>query len=196
MPDDGRDSRPEGGVVNNTTASYSPGGPTMVRLPSTRRVFAALASTLLLAGAGGALAPSALALHATSGAATKPLKATTKGWYVFDGVPPTATTAKNGTYTRCTNDPDTPPVTQLGARYSIKNKSAPKKTKHILNGPDGIHFLHRTSSKTKPGAYYHRFRASAIGRSSLPPGKYTYRLKVKSKTLTKMTITLVDDTSC
>jgi hypothetical protein len=141
----------------------------------------------------------AVAIPATSGAKAKPkpLKAASKGWYVFDGVPPTTKTPKNGTYTRCTNNPDTPPVNQLGARYRIKNKSAPKrKTKHILNGPGGIHFQDRTTAKTKPGAYYHRFSASAIGRTSLPPGKYTYRLKVKSKTLTKMTITLVDDTTC
>ena len=141
----------------------------------------------------------AVAIPAASGARTKPkpLKAVSKGWYVFDGVGTASRAPKNGSYTRCTNDPNTPPVYKLGARYRIKNRAAPKgKTKHLLSGPSGIRFRHPTSAKTKPGAYYHEFSATAIGRTSLPPGKYTYRLKVKSKILTKMTITLVDDTTC
>jgi hypothetical protein len=130
------------------------------------------------------------------GAKKKPLKATSNGWYVFDGVPPTTKTPKDGTYTRCVNDPNTPPVNQLGARYSIKNRSAPAGTKRILNGPSGIHFSHSTSSATQPGAFFHRFYASQAGRSSFPPGKYTFKLKVGKKQLTSETITLVDDPSC
>jgi hypothetical protein len=149
-----------------------------------------LAMTLAVATSVG------IAVPAASGAAKKPLKATSNGWYVFDSVPPTTKTPKNGTYTRCVNDPNTPPVNQLGARYSILNKSAPKGTKHILNGPGGIHFAHATTSATKPGGYFHRFRASSIGRTSLPPGKYTYKLKVGTKQLTTMTITLVDNPGC
>ena|SRR6059058_542463 len=137
-----------------------------------------------------AVAPAAL------GAKKKPLKATANGWYVFDGVGTASSTPKGGTYTRCTNNPDTPPVIALAARYSILNRSAPKSRKYILNGPSGIHFSDSASTSLKPGAYFHRFRASSIGQNSLPPGTYTFKLKVGKKTLTAETITLVDDSTC
>src|SRR4051812_5776983 len=138
----------------------------------------------------------AVAIPAASGATKKPLKVTTRGWYVFDGVDPVGTTAKNGTYRRCTHDPQTPPVNALAARYAVKNRPAPKGRKHILNGPDAIHIAASSTKASKPGKYFARFRASRIGRSSFPPGKYTYKQKIGSKTLAKETITLVDDTSC
>ena len=137
-----------------------------------------------------------VAVPAASGAKAKPLKATSNGWYVFDGVGATGQTPKNGTYTRCVNDPNTPPVNGLGARFSIKNRSAPKSRKYVLNGPSGIHFSGGATSSLKPGSYYRRFNASSIGRGSLPPGTYTFKLKVGSKVLTSETITLVDDSSC
>jgi hypothetical protein len=138
----------------------------------------------------------AVGVPTATGAKKKPLKATANGWYVFDGQPPTGKTPKNGTYTRCTNDPATPPVNQLGARYSILNRSAPKGRKYILNGPSKIHFSVTSSKSLKPGKYFARFRASKIGRTSLPPGKYTFRIKIGKKSLTSESITLVDDTSC
>lgn len=130
--------------------------------------------------------------------AAKSLKATSNGWYVFDGVEPTTKTPKNGTNTRCVNDPNTPPVIGLGARFSILNKPAPKTRKYILNGPGGIHYSSGATSSLKPGAYYRRFRASSVGRSSFPPGKYTFKLKKTGSgpTLTSETITLVDDPNC
>ena len=130
--------------------------------------------------------------------AKPPLKATSNGWYVFDGVEPTTKTPKNGTNTRCVNDPNTPPVIALGARFGIKNRSAPKTRKYILNGPGGIHIVAGATSSLKPGNYYRRFRASAAGQSSFGPGKYTFKLKKTGSgpTLTSETITLVDDPSC
>jgi hypothetical protein len=145
---------------------------------------------------GLAVATSVALVPSVSGAKAKPLKATANGWYVFDGVGPVTKTPKGGTYSRCTNNPDTPPVTQLGARYSILNKSAPKGRKYILNGPNAIHFSSTASTSVPPGNYFHRFRAVDIGQSSLPPGKYTFKLKVGKKTLTSESITLVDDTTC
>ena len=130
------------------------------------------------------------------GAKKKPLKATSNGWYVFDGVGSASKTPKNGTYTRCVNDPSTPPVIGLGGRYSIVNKSLPAGSKYILNGPNGFHLAQSNSAKVKPGAYYHIFRASAAGRSSLEPGVYHFKLKTGTRTLTTESITLVDDASC
>ena len=143
-----------------------------------------------------ALAMSVGVASSAEGAKKKPLKATSNGWYVFDGVGTASKTPKNGTYTRCVNNPDTPPVIRLGARYSILNRSAPKGTKHILNGPGGLHLVQPTGSSTPPGAYYHRFSASSAGLSSFSPGKYTYKMKVGTATKTTETITLVDDPSC
>ena len=139
----------------------------------------------------------AVAVPAASGATAKPpLKATSNGWYVFDGQPPTGQVPKNGTNHRCVNDPSTPPVNGLAARFSIKNRSAPKSRKYILNGPGGIHLQQGATSSLKPGSYYRRFNASSTGASSFPPGKYTFKLKVGSKVLTSQTITLVDDPNC
>src|SRR3954466_5064366 len=98
--------------------------------------------------------------------AAKSLKATSNGWYVFDNVPPTTKTPKNGTNTRCVNDPNTPPVTGLGARFSIKNKSLPKGSKYILNGPSKLHIVHTTSGPVSPGAYFYKFLSSKAGRDS------------------------------
>jgi len=148
-----------------------------------------LAVGLVVATSAAVAVPSAVG-------AKPPLKAKSNGWYVFDGVPPTGVVPKGGTYTRCVNDPNTPPVNRLGARYSILNRSAPKGTKHILNGPGGLHLVQPTGSSTKPGAYYHNFRASAAGQSSFGPGKYTYKLKVNGVQKTSESITLVDDPSC
>src|SRR3954451_9434810 len=128
-----------------------------------------------------------VAVPSASGAAKKPLKATSNGWYVFDGVGSASITPKNGTYTRCVNDPNTPPVLALAARFTIKNRPAPKSRKYILNGPGGIHFSQGATSALNPGSYYRRFRASAIGRNSLPPGKYTFKLKIGSTVLTSET---------
>ena len=144
----------------------------------------------LTAAMSVAMAPSAMGAHAKA----KPLKATANGWYVFDGVGPVTATPKGGTYTRCTSSQ--PPVNALGARYSILHKSAPKGTKYILNGPSGIAFSDSLSAKLKPGNYFHRFRASSIGQSSLPAGAYNFSLKVGKKTLASMSITLVDDDTC
>jgi hypothetical protein len=130
------------------------------------------------------------------GAKKKPLKATSNGWYIYDGVGTASKTPKNGTYTRCVNDPNTPPVIRLGARYSILNRSAPKGTKHILNGPGGIHIVDKTSSATPPSNRIHVFSASTAGKSSFGPGKYTYRLKVGTTTKTTESVTLVDDPNC
>jgi hypothetical protein len=139
----------------------------------------------------------AVAVPSAVGAKAKPpLKAKSNGWYVFDGKPPTGVVPKGGTNTRCVNDPNTPPVNRLGARYSILNRSAPKGTKHILNGPGGLHIVHSTIKATQPGAYYHNFRASNAGQSSFGPGKYTYKMKVKGVQKTSESITLVDDSSC
>jgi hypothetical protein len=145
-----------------------------------------------------ALATSAALTAPAMGATAKkpPLKATSNGWYVFDGVEPTTKTPKGGTNTRCVNDPNTPPILALGARFSIKNRNAPASRKYILNGPNGIHFQQGATSSLAPGAYYRRFRASSIGQNSLPPGVYTFKLKVGSKVLTSEKITLVDDPSC
>jgi hypothetical protein len=128
----------------------------------------------------------------------KPLKVTANGWYVFDYGPDhkVGKTPKNGTYTRCVSDPNTPPVQELGGRYIISNRTAPVGMKQILNGPSGIHFSDPTPQKRKPGAYAHRFAASSIGRGSLPPGKYTFKVKVGKKTLMSEFIKLVDDNSC
>jgi hypothetical protein len=142
----------------------------------------------LTAAMSVALVPSAL------GAKAKPLKVKTNGWYVFDGVGSASSTPKGGTYSRCTNSQ--PAVIALGARYSVLNRSAPKGTKYILNGPNGIHFADTSTAKLKPGKYYHNFRASSLGQSSLPPGTYKFKLKVKGKTLGSMAITLVDDATC
>ena len=132
------------------------------------------------------------------GAKKKPLKVTANGWYVFDHGPDgkVGKTPKNGTYTRCVNDPNTPPVQELGGRYLIKNRTAPKGMKQILNGPSGIHFSDSTPQKRPPGAYAHRFAASSIGRSSLPPGKYTFKVKIGSTTKMTETIKLVDNPNC
>ena len=145
-----------------------------------------------------ALATSAAMTSPALGAKAKkpPLKVTSNGWYVFDGVDPTTKTPKDGTNTRCVNNPNTPPVIALGARFSIKNRSAPASRKYVLNGPEGIHVSSGATSSLKPGAYYRRFSASTIGQSSLPPGKYTFKIKVGSKALTSETSTLVDDPNC
>jgi opacity protein-like surface antigen len=140
----------------------------------------------------------AVAVPAASGAKAKPLKATPAGWYVFDGVGSATSKPNGGTYSRCVNDPNTPPVIGLGGRYNIKNKSAPKGLQRILNGPGGIHIVHTVQSgKTPPGnGYVHRFDASDAGKDSFGPGKYTFRLKVGKKSLTSETIKLVDNPNC
>jgi len=127
-----------------------------------------------------------------------PLKIAANGWYIFDYGPDgkVGKTPKNGTYTRCVNDPNTPPVQELGGRYLIKNRTAPLGMKQILNGPQKIHFSHPTGQKRPPGAYAHRFAASSIGRSSLPPGKYTFRVKIGKTTKMTETIKLVDNPNC
>jgi hypothetical protein len=127
------------------------------------------------------------------GAKKKPLKATSNGWYVYDGVHPRSKTPKNGTHTRCVSDPG---VIALGARYSILNKSLPKGAKHILNGPGGIHIVDKTSSSTPPSNRIHNFLSSRVGQDSFGPGKYTYRLKTGKTTRTTESITLVDDPNC
>jgi hypothetical protein len=132
------------------------------------------------------------------GAKKKPLKVSANGWYVFDhgADGKVGKTPKNGTYTRCVSDPNTPPIQELGGRYIIRNKSLPAGAKQILNGPSGIHFSDSTPQKRKPGLYAHRFAASTIGRSSLPPGKYTFKVKLGKKTLMSEFIKLVDNNSC
>jgi len=131
-----------------------------------------------------------------SASGAKALKATSNGWYVFDHVPPTTKTPKDGTYTRCVNNPNTPPVVELGARFSILNKPLPKGSKYILNGPSKLHIVHTTSAKLSPGAYFYRFASSKAGRSSFSPGKYVFKLKVGTTTKTSEFIKLVDDSSC
>src|SRR5581483_876740 len=92
-----------------------------------------------------------VAVPAASGAkAKKPLKVTSNGWYVFDGVEPTTNTPKGGTNTRCVNNPNTPPVNALGPRFTIKNRPAPKTRKYVLNGPEGIHFTGGATSSLAP----------------------------------------------
>ena len=138
----------------------------------------------------------AVAVPSAVGAKAKTLKATSNGWYVFDGVGTASKTPKGGTYSRCVNNPDTPPVIGLAARFSVKNKPAPTGTKYILNGPGGVHIVHTTSGKVPPNDYFYRFRSVSAGKSSFSPGKYTFKFKVGSKTLTTESITLVDDPSC
>jgi hypothetical protein len=137
-----------------------------------------------------------VAVPAVSGAAGKPLKVTSNGWYVFDEKPPTTKTPKNGTNTRCVNDPNTPPVKSLGARFGIANKSLPKGSKYILNGPSKLHIVHATGAAVSPGAYFYKFKSSKAGRSSFSPGKYTFLLKVGKTTKTTEFIKLVDNPNC
>ena len=138
----------------------------------------------------------AVASPAMGAKAKPPLKVTSNGWYVFDYSGPITKTPKGGTYTRCVNDPNTPPVKELGARFSVKNRNAPASRKYILNGPGGIHFSQGATKSLAPGSYYRRFAASTIGKDSLPAGVYTFKFKVGSKVLTSEKITLVEDASC
>ena len=147
-----------------------------------------LAVTLALA-ASVALAPSA--------SAAKSLSIKSKGWLVYDGVGTSDSVPKGGTYTRCVNNPDTPPVIGLRAKFDIKNKPLPKGAKLILNGPSKLHIVFTNPSKVGPGnGFSYRFDSFDANRESFGPGKYTFRAKVGGTTKSTQIIKLVDNTSC